>query len=62
MTVGDAKMTADRKGKGVNQDCYNIRDLEELEIKQKTFKKKAFCETGEKQKDCVLTTKSNNYL
>ena len=40
MTVGDAKMTADRKGKGVNQDRYNIRDLEELEIKQKTLKKK----------------------
>ena len=37
MTVGDAKIIADRKVKGVNQDHYNIRDLEELEIKQKTF-------------------------
>ena len=39
MTVGDTKMTADRKGKGVNQDHYNIRDLEELEIKRKPFLK-----------------------
>lgn len=43
-------MTADRKGKGVNQDHYNIRDLEE-QIKQKTFeKKKAFCETERNRK------------